>query len=378
MPAQFREWVQTCTSPGFEWPHNKAMGNAFKYLREQYLDNVTTNIRTHCEKRLKLFFRLRVYEWNYYMAFQRNDGNNNNDRLHFSGRDVTNAVNYTYKRRDTTRDADERARLGILLDGLRAFDCPHDCNIVKYVDEHWFQSLWMWLKIQRYVQEFQRTYANVNNSWNLFKRFPQNVQRPAAPKPPNSQNFTIIPMCTFQRKHIRIDTDQLYRIVCQTGDVPKKFGRTKAKEFVNVSNAEFLRNKDGSWDLFFEREKIDRMVHGRKVFDNQIVSDGVAATIVYLKPKIPKVPISNEEVLAMYDGGIFYSILGVDPGERTYNATVRKNIDTGEEVNGSISFLIIFISMHFTDFSLSCFLFQIHRSKLRFRANNTIIRQSKR
>lgn len=342
MPARFRQWVETCTSPGFQWPHTNAMGNAFKFLRQQYRDNVTTNLRTHCQNRLKLFFRLCVYEWNYVMKFQQNDANIP-DWFHFSQRDVTNAINYTYNRRDTTRDADERERLGVLLNDLRECGAPEDCNIINYVGEQWFHSIWMWLQMQRYVQRFQRAYANVNNSWNLFRRFPQCVQRPEAPKPPKSRNFTIIPMCTFQRKHIRIDTDQLYQLVCKTEIVPKKIGKTKAKEFVNVTGNEFLINKDGSWDLFFNRAEIERVVRGRKVFDKQIVSDGVSSTVLYLKPTAEKQPISNEEVLDMYFGGMFYYILGVDPGERTYNATVQKNINTHEEVNGLIIFILMYL-----------------------------------
>lgn len=337
MPAEFRQWAETATSPGFEWPHTRAMGNTLKFLREQYRDNVKTNIRTHCKNRLKLFFRLRAYEWNHSMTFL--DDDDVDGRYFFSERDVTNAINYTYNRRDTTQDEDERERLGILLDALRECDAPQDCNIINYVnDEHWFRSLWMWLTIQRYVQIFQRSFANVKNSWNLFKRFPKYVQKPEAPKPPKSKNFVVIPMCTFQRKHIRIDTSQLYQLVCETKIVPKKIGKGKKQEDINITQNEFLRNNSGSWDLFFNRAKIERMVHGRKVFDNQIVSDGVSATVLYLKPTIPKVPISDEEVLEMYNGGIFYHILGIDPGERTYNATVRKNISTEEEVNGLINY----------------------------------------
>lgn len=327
MPAEFRHWVAANATAGFEWPSSDTLGNALKYLREQYADNVTTNLRTHCKNRLKLFFRLRAYEWNHAMFFQRN---NNQNQFRIDAKDITNAINYTYKRRDTTTNPDEQHRLGILLDSLRECGAPHDCNIINYVDEQWFQSMWMWLEIQRYIHRFQQTYRNVINSWNLFHRFPEFVQRPEAEKPPKCQNFTIIPMCSFQRRHIRIDTDQLYSLVCKLQIVPKKIG--KRKKFINITQDEFLHDKSGSWNLFFDREKIDKMVHSNRPFDKQIVSDGVSVTVSYLKPKEQQMPISNEKVLEMYYGGIFYYILGIDPGERTYNATVRKNIYTGEEV----------------------------------------------
>lgn len=48
------------------WPTSDAFGNAFTYLWEQYGDNVKTNLITHCETRLKRFFRMRVFEMNDY------------------------------------------------------------------------------------------------------------------------------------------------------------------------------------------------------------------------------------------------------------------------------------------------------------------------
>lgn len=329
MPAEFRHCAEHLVTAGFEWPSSGTMGNSLKFLREQYADNVTTNLRTHCKNRLKLFFRLRAYEWNHAMFFQRN---NNQNQVRIEARDITNAINFTYKWRDTTTNPDERHRLGILLDSLRECGAPNDCNIIKYVDEQWFQSIWMWLKIQRYIHQFQHTYRNVNNSWNLFARFPEFVQRPEAERPPKCKNFTIIPMCKFQRRHIRIDTDQLYKLVCKLQIVPKKFGQRKNMAPVNITQNEFLHDKSGSWNLFFDREKIDKMVHSNRRFDNAIVSDGVSVTVCYLKPKEQQMPISDAEVLRSYDGGHFYYILGIDPGERTYNATVRKNIYTNEEV----------------------------------------------
>ena len=56
MPLEFKQWVINAVSETFEWPKNTAFGNAFHYLYEQYTDNVTTNLRTHCETRLKMFF----------------------------------------------------------------------------------------------------------------------------------------------------------------------------------------------------------------------------------------------------------------------------------------------------------------------------------
>lgn len=55
--------------------------------------------------------------------------------------------------------------------------------------------------------------------------------------------------------------------------------------------------------------------------------------MLYLKPTQPEVAMPKAEVLRQYAAGLFHYLLGIDPGMRTFNATVRKNVFTGEEVN---------------------------------------------
>lgn len=330
MPQTFKRWVTESVAVFFRWPSNTAFGNILKYLHEQYTVNVQTNLRTHCERRLKLFFKMRVYELND-MQIQLNAPNPDL----FTEDDIKNAMKYTYNRQDTTNgDAGAQNRLGILLDELRACGAPFDCNIIEFIDAHWFRSLYMWLHIQRDIQNFQHAFAHVRNSWNLFRKFPLYVQRPTIPEPPKILNFAAIPMCTFQRRHIRIDTDVLYRLLCKTKLVQTKMG--KREKPINITQTEFFADKSDNWYRFIDLDKIAQMVKGKKAFDFQLISDGVAATVLYLKPKQPEVPISKAEVLRQYNAGLFYYLLGIDPGMRTYNATVRRNINTGEEVKRDI------------------------------------------
>lgn len=85
-----------------------------KYLREQYIDNVKTNIKTHCESRLRKFFRMCVYELNDEIRRQ----NVPNATL-YTEQDVKNAVKFTYKQRRTINgDAGTEQRLRTLLDEL--------------------------------------------------------------------------------------------------------------------------------------------------------------------------------------------------------------------------------------------------------------------
>lgn len=333
MPTIFRLWVVNAVSAMFQWPSNRAFGNLTQYIRNQYFDNVKTNIRTHCERRLRTFFKMCVYDLNY--SLLQNDPNADL----FDHIDIRNAVNYTYKRRDTVDgDVERERRLGVLLDCLRMCGAPNDCNIRSFIsDSNWFKSLRMWIHIQRAVQQYHLTYAGLYNSWSLFRKHPLYVQRPTfdgttvIPEPPKIANFTVIPMCSFQRRHIRIDTDVLYALLAEKNKVPLKLGERKS--WRNVTAKEFGSNMKGSWGLFFDLDKIMKMVNGKKTFDHQIVSDGVSATVCYFKPNQPEPVILNDELLRRYDAGEFWYELGIDPGMRTWNATVRRDYFTGEEVS---------------------------------------------
>lgn len=332
MSPEFRDWVNEAVSEGFEWPRNTAFGNAFKYLREQYVDNVITNIRTHCESRLKKFFKMCVYELNDSILRR-----NIPFATLFDHIDIRNAMNYTYNGRNTCADIGAQRRLEILLDELKLCGAPDDCNIRDFVENDWFKSLRMWLQIQRHVHNFHLAFAHVYNSWDLFRKYPLNVTQPTyhgttvIPEPPTISNFTAIPNCSFQRRHVRIDTDVLYRLLCETKQVPKKMGKYQA--WINIKPEEFHRNPAGGWRLFFDVDKIVKMVKGKKAFDHQIVSDGVSVTVLYLKPIRPEPKISNEELVRRLAAGEFVYEAGVDPGMRTWNATVRRNVFTGGEVS---------------------------------------------
>lgn len=232
--------------------------------------------------------------------------------------DITNAVSYTYHRKDTINDDIQREwRLGELLNELRWMGAPDDCNIKDFVANNWFESMRIWTEIQRDIHLFNIAFRGRRDK-------------------PKISNFSIVPMCSFQRRHIRIDTHALYTILCKVGIVSKKIGKRKLKdgtiEEVNISQSEFSANPIRTWNLYFDMQKILEFVHNKKQFHYQIMTDGVSATILYNKPEEQQERITNEDLLQQYRAGLFVYELGIDPGMRTWNATVRRNIQTGEEV----------------------------------------------
>lgn len=334
MPPAFRQMVEGICA-AFEWPKNKLFGNAFKYMWEQFADNVKTNLNTHCESRLKKFFRMRAYELNDMIRRGMLI-----DQPWFDSSDVSNAVKFAYHRKFHAQTDESIQKMAFLLEQLYAVgapDMPDDqFNIRGYTANNWFQSLRMWINIQRDIHHFHLAFADIRQSWAYHRAAPRNVTRPTIPEPPKIANFAAIPMCTFQRRHVRIDTDVLYNILCAVKEVPRKLGMPTKKGKVkmrNITQNDFRLNEAGSWDLFFDRAKIDRQVKSKKPFPYQILSDGVSATLLYSKPQEPECTITNEEIVnRLEDGQLSYEI-GIDPGMRTWNAAVRRNLLTGEEVS---------------------------------------------
>lgn len=91
-------------------------------------------------------------------------------------------------------------------------------------------------------------------------------------------------------------------------------------------------NKTGSWSLFFDMEKIKRLVKYKKEFGHSIVTDGVSCSILYEQPEQQAAETDDQEVLRRYQAGEFFYELGIDPGMRTWCAAVQRNIRTSEVV----------------------------------------------
>lgn len=270
MSAAFRVLVEDVLGLLFRWPDNEYFGNYFKYLWQQYATNVRTNLRTHCEKRLKQFFKMRAYELNHMILSEQLI------HLLFDDRDVVNAVNYSFKRKNTTQgDADRLQKLRSLLEKLHHVGAPltreHDFNIKEFTLNHWFQSLRMWLNIQRDIDRFHLAFSELNAQWYRFHKNPLTAAEPGYPQPPEIKNFAAVPMCSFQRRHIQIDTDSLHDILSGTKLVPRKISDSskkppKRQEFnwKNIIPSEFRKGLFKGWGLYFDMDKIFEYVKNKK------------------------------------------------------------------------------------------------------------------
>lgn len=129
------------------------------------------------------------------------------------------------------------------------------------------------------------------------------------------------------RNSVKMDTDVLYRMVCETGI------QMYNEDGNRVYNSDIVRNKVRSFAQIFNMEHINRILKANKQFHCHAVSDGMSASILYTVPQnILEQLESDELVKKRYDDGFFIYEIGIDPGMRTFNATVRQ-IDSGKEVS---------------------------------------------
>lgn len=280
------------------WPNNNYMGNIFKYLFQQYIRNVTTNLTTHRKNRLRQYFKFVVVL---------------NEEQNIDDRDINNAINWAIKRYDSTRGSQERInKRAFLLDQVRLLNGPDDDDISRFTKDEWFASLPMWLAMQAHITAY--------NDWL------QQQAREVIKKSPTIKNISVIPICSHQRTNIKIDADVLYRMLCETKLIPKyENGTQVSMEFIS-------RNRQFYFAQYFNMDKINRLLK-TKEFHFHIVSDGISVSILYKVPKRLIQALSNDDLVKKrYMDGFYVYELGIDPGMKTWLAVVRRYIDTGKEV----------------------------------------------
>lgn len=99
---------------------------------------------------------------------------------------------------------------------------------------------------------------------------------------PRVGSFTVIPIFKSRRQHIRMDKDVLYRMFSKLNLITKIPGKGK-----RLKNTPFAAWKDeimiNDMSKVFDLETIKKLGGPKKTFHGHIVTDGVAASIVYDK-----------------------------------------------------------------------------------------------
>lgn len=329
MDPEFRQFVSNLPEEyRFDWPKTDYLGNGLNYLIITYVTNVENNLNTHLKKRLYEFLKMKVFL-----------NNNRNPFVRFDKIDIYNTIQWVVFGKDRTEygtieGVERREKRELLLNMIRHhswFEIEND-NITNFTKENWFKSLPMWLGMQREIEEFNVTEENRQQRREQALKQKQSKQteqktEPDSNTPPKIKNLAVIPICSFFRTHFTIDNFNLYKLFCGAGLMPKnENGR-------QISSSDFRTDKSWYWNQVFKLPKIKQLGRKWKQFRFMILSDGASVSILYTKQPHDSKPMEESEIIRKYLNGDFVYELGIDPGMKTWNATVRRTIDTGKEVS---------------------------------------------
>lgn len=343
LPEEFRDEMDSIHENQFEWPSKRCLGNSFNYFKEQYVTNLTTNLNTHLEKRLQYFLRMRCFQLN--LAY--------NDPNLFDGTDVRNILKDVLKDTDwTDNDAMREHKRDALWEQLIQIGFPANTNLKEHVKQNWFASMWPLMKIQREIEEFLIQRADEIEQWELFTKEPTKHAKPIGMRPPTVRNFTVIPNCNAHLKHIKIDISVCYKLTGKVGAEMPKFTNEKTGR-VNKIPVTYYTSKKLSkevkaertaevFDISFDMDKIRRNGNHAKQFYGQIVTDGISASVIYEKRPRQSTFSCLIMIVAAFFRGLFLNVIGVDPGDKTWIAGVRRNIWTRVEVSSANQFENLF------------------------------------
>lgn len=382
----FKEIVENLYEPyRFDWPSNKDFSNVLKHLRDTYIDNVVTNLKTHAAEHLTEWLKLLVFEFNQHP-----------ETVHkFLPSDIYAVVDLIIKEKEIKPcDADpfKLNRCENLYDEvLQMNKFPHiDLHELLTNKEHWFKAMPMHLAMQReieaynlargmedeprgprmkkkgnkkarkrrkpYVPKQKQALADPPPMPNLPEenqpsQQPKKKKRRKKPKkqksfepprkqmlddpnyPPSFRNLVVVPKCTFRRTHIQISLSSMYQVLASQKFLERVKTETGSK---NIPEKDFNADKYQNWNRYFYMRKIRRFVRNKKTFDYSFLTDGVSVSLLYSTPKKKTQKEDNEErlmkILEMLIAGIIVLIIGIDPGMKSYNTTVTHNIAESKEV----------------------------------------------
>lgn len=126
--------------------------------------------------------------------------------------------------------------------------------------------------------------------------------------------------------------DVFYRMLAELKLLPQVNGKQANENYIRQNRVE-------QWNRIFDFTVINRVLKKNKEFHYTIVSNGVSVSILYrMKKEDLKCLLDDGIIRKRYLEGKFVYELGIDPGMKTWNATVRRTIKTGKEV--SVSFVL--------------------------------------
>lgn len=290
LPHEFNNYIRYYR---IQKPSNSFFGNIFKYLIEQYVINFENNIKIHAKTRLKKYFKI--------------------SNIEATAQEIDHTISFMFNSFSVVEPR---------LDLINSIPNIQDLNtdftrgfFSRLVHFNTFRAVFIFVKIQRAIHHHQQNEISV-------------------------RNFTVVPMHSFKRKHIRLDTDAYYRLLQQIKLCPLVPSRSKkkTKPKVGMDFTRFMREKSKHWFSFFNKPKFKRMEKQQKKFHYQIVSDGVAASVLFENRNRKSTRAADtREIQRKYNEHVYENQCGIDLGYKLWVACVKKNPEDGKESNLKIS-----------------------------------------
>lgn len=322
LPARFNNLL---VENGVERPMNRFFGNSMKYLINEHITNCENNIRLHYRSRLKKFFKI--------------------IRPRAVPKNVHDTITYMVSEKSKVQP--DMALIDA-IPYLRELNLPNFdrgfFNQILY-GEKWFRSILIFTEIQKIVDEHNSKQTNTKCSDKKSKK---------KSKKTTEKGFIVLPISSWQRRHIRIDTDAYLRLLQELNLDPKvrtklKGKRAQEKPFVQMNFETFNKNRTVYWlddsgkqktkavkKGFFSNKVITNMERGGKMFSFQIHTDGISATVLFEYQKTKNCEKDPEkytsELRQMISEKKFDRKIGIDPGYKIWIGAVTQYRD-GREVN---------------------------------------------
>lgn len=222
---------------------------------------------------------------------------------------------------------------------LLPHDLPNSLSLVntergflnrKVLKKNWFKFVVLFCFIEREVESYQLQCQN-GEIVKRLKKF---------------NNFKVVPIHCSRMKHIRIDT-MVFRTMLQSLRLDPKIMNERGN-LQTLPTSAFTEDKRRYWSEIFNFNVIERIGRKSKMFDYQVVTDGVSASLLFSnvhRGYVAKDFREQKEIQAQkyaeigrnYDAGHYKHCIGIDPGYKLTIAAVIWNTETGWERNIKIS-----------------------------------------
>lgn len=286
------------------------LGNVLKYAIDTYRVNFQNNIILHARKRIKLFFRI--------------------CGVHATAEEIEHTIKYMFESNSRVQPNLNLIHVIPNIDEVSNTMYP-DGNgqngfergfFREYVKDFWFESVFIFRSIQVRVYDYQ---VRCQRDRNLRK----------------VKNFTVVPMSSFKRHHVRLDNESFFCVLKELNIDPKKKSVKKTETgFSRITIEQFIKNKSKYWFEHFNKKKFKSMEKKQKKFHYQIVSDGVSASILFNNKNRSKKLKSDDYIDIIsekYSNEEYNLVCGFDPGYKNWLGGVVRDEKNGEEKNIKIT-----------------------------------------